>query len=134
MVAEISDAGLELHHCAGFSFERAAARQLDRPRCSRRRNVRLLRRPGRDARSGGDRATRPLNDRSLGHWPIIYESGPPMARRPRRRNPISAALLTEIAGFFLSMFHRSLGDETILQGTKPFSAFVADIRKQPLVI
>jgi hypothetical protein len=32
------------------------------------------------------------------------------------------------------MFRRSLCDETIPQGTKPFSAFGADIRKRPLFI
>src|SRR3954454_8713265 len=70
--AEIPDAGLELHHCAGFSFDRAAARRLDRSRCSGCRNVHLLRHPRRDACTRGDRATRPLNDRSVGLWPIIF--------------------------------------------------------------
>src|SRR5256885_8399097 len=75
-LAEISDAGMELLHCAGFSFDRAAARRLDRPRCPGRRNVRVLRHSGCDARTSRNCATRPLNDRSLGRWPIYFESGP----------------------------------------------------------
>jgi hypothetical protein len=41
---------------------------------------------------------------------------------------------TEIMALSGSMFHRERGDETNLPITKPFSAFRADVRKQPLVI
>src|SRR4051794_27626134 len=84
----------------------------------------LLTGPSRwDAGANDDRATPPLNDRSPGHWPILFRTWP-SDRTPGPTKPRSQARFTEIAGFFPSMFLRSLCDETNPQGMKPFSTFV----------